>query len=174
MYVNVHVGRTLCPYSKHFQHTWLVVFHWLQKRVLWVHVSQHGAVHAQSWLTWCRLAQCFGRSRICKGCEGKTGLSVNNSNKAGCTPARASTVVEHRAFVSCHRLWKNWCHRKFNSHTLRYLRVKFPRIFSIQIPNILRLCGIPEGTLSQNMVPPSFITYRQFAAMRLATSTHLD
>ena len=44
------------------------------------------------------------------------------------------------------------CHRKSDSPTLRYPHVEFPRIFSIRIPNILRICSIPK-------VPPCGIWY---------------
>ena len=88
--------------------------------------------------------------------------------------ARATSGrVWHRFCEGCFRRFADRCHRKSDPPTLRYHRVEFPRIFGIRIPNILRIIGIPEGTPSQKMAPPSFAAYRRFAAMRSATSTHL-
>lgn len=126
MYVNVHVVRILCPNSKHPQHgLWYSVGYrnvcgcMSANRVLYVY--SHASPDAD-------LRSALVEDGPARGMGEKTGLSVNNSSKVGCT----LTVVKHRAFVSCHHSWKNWCRRKFNSHTLRYLHVEFPRIFSIQ------------------------------------------
>ena len=60
--------------------------------------------------------------------------------------------------------WPPRCHRKSDSPTLRYPRIEFPRIFGIRIPNILRICDIPDGIPSQNLAPPVLLSLTSFDA----------